>query len=68
MGDLLRPLDCGSETWMGDGSHHGQLCGGGQGGFISELCFLISKMTITVFVLLTKLGGAKVAQCVKEAI
>ena len=31
-GDLLRPLDCGSETWMGEGSHHGQLCGRGQGG------------------------------------
>ena len=33
---------------------------------ISELCFLISKMTIAVFVLLMQLGGAKVAQCVKE--
>lgn len=32
---------------------------------ISELCFLISKMTIAVFVL-TQLGGAKVTQCVKE--
>lgn len=31
-GDVLRPLDCGSETWRGDRSHHGQLCGRGQGG------------------------------------
>ena len=31
-GDLLRPLDCGSDTWMGDRSHHGQLCGRGQDG------------------------------------
>ena len=33
---------------------------------ISELCFLISKMTIAVFVRLSQLGGAKVEQCVKE--
>lgn len=33
---------------------------------ISELCFLNSKMAITVFVLFTQLGAAKVIQWVKE--
>ena len=38
----------------------------GKAACISELCFLISKTTIAVFVLLTQSGGAKVTQCVKE--
>ena len=35
----------------------------GKAAYISELCFLISKTTITMFVLLTQSGGAKATVC-----
>lgn len=57
-GCALWPLDCGPRPGGETGPTMDSCVVVGKAACISELCFLISKTTIAVFVLLTQSGGA----------